>query len=77
MSEWTKPKSCYNCGHFSGAPYEYPEEGDECRELPDVIFLKNWPFKNGCKRWTPPIWHDFDPARFEYPREGGIIEARK
>lgn len=45
-------RSCHTCANFSagGGDYGY-EEPAECWELPQVDYLKNFPFKNGCKRY--------------------------
>lgn len=51
-----KTPSCSSCKHFTKEteswemPWVY---WYECSSLPGVENLKNFPFKNGCKHYTP------------------------
>ena len=47
-------RGCYACEYFyKGYPGSFinPPEPPECDELPNVVWLPNWPFVNGCKRF--------------------------
>ena len=48
----SEEKSCQTCEFFYrgswGSRIDPPEE-PECGMYPNIIFLPNWPFKNGCK----------------------------
>lgn len=50
-------KCCETCAHYQDdRSYEDPYGAVYCDECNNVEYFKNWPFKNGCKRWELKSW---------------------